>query len=230
MPAKKKGGAVRPDGYYDSQGFLKDSQQDKQFMGMNPARKGQYLHFVDGHPVKDGVGVKGSKSKTHKGDLNYTTKKGDKDFHEDGHLVKKTYKPFDAHKGSVSKTHAGLDFQHYNHHLKLPIRGGGYLKINICHESDSDSDMEGEGLWDDAKDAFKRAGNKIKDTASNVYNKAKDIANKVITGDTGMPPNVKKILDQYGNELISSIDIVRNPVGKASINWCIEYCKYGRVW
>jgi hypothetical protein len=215
MPAKKKGGAVRPDGYYDSMGFLKNSEQDKQFMGMNPARKGQYLHFVDGHPVKDGVGVKGSKSKTHKGDLNYTTKKGDKDFHEDGHLVKNTYKPFDAHKGSVSKTHAGLDFQHYNHHLKLPIRGGGYLKINICHESDSDSDMEGEGLWDDAKDAFKRAGNKIKDTASNVYNKAKDIANKVITGDTGMPPNVKKILDQYGNELISSIDIVRNPVGKA---------------
>ena len=37
---------------------------------------------------------------------------------------------------------------------------------------------------------------RIKDTATNVYNKAKDIATKIYTGDTGMPPNVKKILDQ----------------------------------
>jgi ElaB/YqjD/DUF883 family membrane-anchored ribosome-binding protein len=221
MPAKKKGGAVRdrPDGYYDSQNFLKDSGQDKQFMIANPNQRGQYRHIVNNHVVKDGTGVKGSKSKTHKGDLDYTTKKGDKVFHENGHFVKKSYKPFDAHKGSVSKTHAGLDYQHYDHHLKVPIRGGGYLRINICHgggsDTDSDSDMEGEGLWDDAKDAFKRAGNKIKDTATNVYNTAKDIAHKVYTGDTGMPPNVKKILDQYGNEIIRDIEIVRNPVGKA---------------
>jgi len=32
-----------------------------------------------------GKGVKGSKSKTHKGDMNYTTKKGDKYFHRMGH-------------------------------------------------------------------------------------------------------------------------------------------------
>ena len=32
-----------------------------------------------------GKGVKGSKSKTHKGDMDYTTKKGDKDFHRMGH-------------------------------------------------------------------------------------------------------------------------------------------------
>jgi hypothetical protein len=34
-----------------------------------------------------GQGVKGSKSKTHKGDLDYTTKKGDKYYHQMGHLV-----------------------------------------------------------------------------------------------------------------------------------------------
>jgi len=34
-----------------------------------------------------GSGVKGSKSKTHKGDLDYTTKKGDKYYHQMGHLV-----------------------------------------------------------------------------------------------------------------------------------------------
>jgi hypothetical protein len=32
-----------------------------------------------------GKGVKGSKSKTHKGDMDYTTKKGDMDFHRGGH-------------------------------------------------------------------------------------------------------------------------------------------------
>jgi len=150
MPAKtKKGSGARgrpdkPDGYYDSMGFLKDSEQDKQFMNMNPSRRGQYSHIVNNRLV--GTGIKGSKSKTHKGDLNYTTKKGDKYFHENGHLVKKTYKPFDAHKGSKSKTHAGLDY------IKIPLRGGGMLSINIAHgsDSDSDSDMEGEGIIDDS--------------------------------------------------------------------------------
>jgi len=37
---------------------------------------------------------KGSKSKTRPGDLDYTTKKGDKDFHEGGKDVKKKRKPF----------------------------------------------------------------------------------------------------------------------------------------
>ena len=163
---------------------------------------------------KYGLGVKGSKSLTHKGDLDYTTKKGDKYFHEDGHLVKQSYKPFDAHKGSKSKTHAGLDYQHYNR-LKIPLSGGGMLEINICHGSDSDYDMEGEGFLDDVRDKLKNVGNKIKSTAQSAYHTAKDIAHKVYTGDTGMPPNVKKILERYGNEVIRDIDIVRNPVGKA---------------
>jgi len=36
-------------------------------------------------PPKKGKGVKGSKSKTHKGDMDFTTKKGDMDFHRGGH-------------------------------------------------------------------------------------------------------------------------------------------------
>jgi hypothetical protein len=161
-----------------------------------------------------GYGVKGSKSKTHKGDLDYTTKKGDKVFHEDGHIVRKTYKPFDAHKGSKSKTHMGLDY------MKIPLSGGGMLKIRICHgdDSDSDSDMEGMGIIDDAKNMF----NKVKDRATNIYHKVedtvhkvRDIAHKVYTGDTGMPPNVKMILERYGDQLITKISIIRNPVGKA---------------
>lgn len=203
--------------------------------GLNPHRKGSadWKRFdeqqkqsdadlkISNERIKErGYGVKGSKSKTHKGDLDYTTKKGDKVFHEDGHIVRKTYKPFDAHKGSKSKTHAGLDY------MKIPIRGGGVLKLKISHgdESDSDSDcdsdcdLEGMGIIDGAKNMF----NKVKDRATNIYNKVedtvhkvRDIAHKVYTGDTGMPPNVKKILERYGDQLITKISIIRNPVGKA---------------
>tara|TARA_R110000744_G_scaffold159998_2_gene276192 strand:+ start:8395 stop:8628 length:234 start_codon:yes stop_codon:yes gene_type:complete len=37
---------------------------------------------------------KGTKSKTHKGDKNYTTKKGDKDHHQDGEDVKEENEPY----------------------------------------------------------------------------------------------------------------------------------------
>jgi hypothetical protein len=213
MPPKKKvGGAVNP--------YRKGSTGWTNFE--NQRRQDEARAF--NAEAKKGVGVKGSKSKTHKGDLDYTTKHGDEYFHEDGHLVKKSYRPFDAHKGSKSKTHSGLDYQHY-HKLKIPMQGGGVLRINICHEdgsdSDSDSDydydydMEGEGFIDDMKNKFKNVGHTIKHTAQQAFHTAKDIATKVYTGDTGMPPNVKKILEKYGNELIRDIDIVRNPVGKA---------------
>lgn len=155
---------------------------------------------------------KGSKSKTHIGDLDYTTKKGDKVFHEGGHDIKKSYKPYDKHKGSVSKTHKGeLDYTtkkgdkvfheggHYVHKLKLPYEGGGMLKITICHDSDSDSD---EGYNSDSE--YEGEG-------------ISDVFNKIISGKTGMSPNVKRILDKYGHQTIQKIDIVRNPVGKMLI-------------
>lgn len=37
---------------------------------------------------------KGSKSKTHKNRLDFTTKKGDKVFHRKGHYVRKSRKPY----------------------------------------------------------------------------------------------------------------------------------------
>ena len=51
---------------------------------------------------RKGKAVKGAKSKTHKGDLDYTTKKGDKDYHEGGHDVKKSKKPYSKSKKSVN--------------------------------------------------------------------------------------------------------------------------------
>jgi len=49
--------------------------------------------FHKGSPSKTHIGdmdftaKKGTKSRTHKGDMNFTTKKGDKVFHQDGHYV-----------------------------------------------------------------------------------------------------------------------------------------------
>jgi len=46
---------------------------------------------------------KGMKSKTHKGDLDYTTKRGDKDYHRGGHDEKEKKKPFSKKKSKSSK-------------------------------------------------------------------------------------------------------------------------------
>lgn len=46
---------------------------------------------------KDGkvhTSMKGMPSKTHKGDMDYTTKKGDKVYHRDGHNVKLFGRPY----------------------------------------------------------------------------------------------------------------------------------------
>lgn len=50
---------------------------------------------------------KGSMSKTHPGDYDFTTKKGDKVFHRLQHFVRKSYKPYSYHKGTRSKTRKG---------------------------------------------------------------------------------------------------------------------------
>jgi len=54
------------------------------------------------------MGKKGTMSKTRPGRKNYTTKRGDKVYHRNGHNVKKTHKPYSYRKGSASKTNLGL--------------------------------------------------------------------------------------------------------------------------
>jgi hypothetical protein len=57
-------------------------------------------------PLMMGLGrKKGARSKTHKGELDYTTKKGDVVYHEQGHDVKKSTKPYDgrAKRGEIVK-------------------------------------------------------------------------------------------------------------------------------
>lgn len=40
------------------------------------------------------MGKKGTMSKTHPGRKNYTTKRGDKVFHQKGHYVRKSRRPY----------------------------------------------------------------------------------------------------------------------------------------
>ena len=74
------------------------------------------------------------------------------------------------------------------------VLGEGFPKIRL---------KKGDGIYDSLKSA---------------YNTTKDVAKKIYSGDTGMPPNVKKILEKYGNQYIKDIKIVRNPVSSAIIN------------
>lgn len=89
--------------------------------------------------------------------------------------------------------------------------------------------MGGEGVVSSITNLGKKAYRKTKETASSAFEKAskttnkvastaKDVATKVITGNTGMPPNVKSMLDKYGNSIISDMTIARNPVGSALVS------------
>jgi hypothetical protein len=55
--------------------------------------------------------TKGTRSRTHPGRLNYTTKKGNKVYHKKGHYVRKSHRPYGHFKGTKSKTRKGrLDY------------------------------------------------------------------------------------------------------------------------
>jgi len=71
------------------------------------------------------MSTKGSKSKTRPGDKDYTTKKGDKDFHQDGRDVKKKRKPYTkkAKKGTAVLDGKKITFNKGGLHrsLKVPM-------------------------------------------------------------------------------------------------------------
>ena len=58
------------------------------------------------HPVPHHAETKGSVSKTHPGDLDYTTKKTDKDFHRNHHDIVKSRRPF--HRAGADALHSSL--------------------------------------------------------------------------------------------------------------------------
>ena len=78
--------------------------------------------------------------------------------------------------------------------------------------------ISGDGVVSSITNLGKKAYRKTKETASKIASTAKDVATKVITGNTGMPPNVKSMLTKYGDSIISDLTIARNPVGSALVS------------
>ena len=68
------------------------ADESRKYMAMNLHLEGKkHQHRTHHHFL---VGGYGTKSKTHKGDMNFTTKRGDKDFHRNRHDVKKRRRPY----------------------------------------------------------------------------------------------------------------------------------------
>lgn len=74
--------------------------------------------------------VKGSRSRTHPGRKNYTTKRGDKVYHRKGHDVRPGYKPYGPHKGTRSRTHKGRKNYTTKRGDKVYHRKGHYVRKN----------------------------------------------------------------------------------------------------
>jgi hypothetical protein len=70
----------------------------------------------------------GTPSKTHPGRKNYTTKKGDMVYHQKGHYLKKTHRPYGYRKGSRSKTHKGRQNFTTKKGSKVFHRNGRYVR------------------------------------------------------------------------------------------------------
>ena len=70
----------------------------------------------------------GTQSKTHPGRKDYTTKKGSKVYHRNGHYVKKTHRPYSYHKGTMSKTHKGRKNFTTKKGSKVFHRNGHYVR------------------------------------------------------------------------------------------------------
>ena len=74
--------------------------------------------------------TKGTRSKTHKGRKNYTTKKGDKVFHRKGKYVRKSRKPYSKKKRGGSNVAMGSSITNTNAKTK-----GGKFDCHGCEES-----------------------------------------------------------------------------------------------
>ena len=94
------------------------------------------------------------------------------------------------------------------------IRKGTYAPNNMetqNYEGENEiqySPMEGTGVFDSIKKVANKTVNKI----SKVGKQVAKFAEKVINPDAFMPPSVKDIINNHGQEIITSITLRRNPV------------------
>lgn len=123
------------------------------------------------------------------------------------------------------KNQGGMILKPHYDAIPLAVGGDRGAYAPLC-DSESSSDEEGTGITAiplavgghrgaGAPLSITNLGKKAYKGAKSVVNKTTEVAKKVITGNTGMPPNVKKILDKDGDKIISKIVIARTPLGSA---------------
>jgi len=90
------------------------------------------------------------------------------------------------------------------------IRKGTYKPNNMETQNYENeiSLMEGTGVFDN----IKKVANKVVNKVSKVGKQVGKFAEKVINPDAFMPPSVKDIMNNHGQEIITSITLRRNPV------------------
>ena len=134
---------------------------------------GNLDHHIGGHDVKEAEmpytmyggrinhhkktsHTKGTKSKTHKGELDYTTKKGDKVHHIGGHDIYSMGEPYSVYGGAMVASQNLAD--------AIPAMRGGKIHHHKHHHHSRDHEilgLHGGATKEEIKKAYKKIAKKI---------------------------------------------------------------------
>ena len=104
---------------------------------------------------------------------------------------------------------------------KKKKRGGSVCSSDTSSSSSDEEDGYGAiplAVGGGVTSSITNLGKKAYNSAKNAVKKTTEVAKKVITGNTGIPPKVESILKKYGQQIISKMVIARTPLGNALVN------------
>ena len=115
-------------------------------------------------------------------------------------------KQISPRKYKVINTQTGVEHSHATSKKK------GEAQIRLLHMLHSQS---GTGFFSDLSNSIKNVGNQAVQGVTDLGNKAIDLGNKVINPSSAYPPELQKLKDDIGTELVREIEIRRTPVPDA---------------
>lgn len=112
-------------------------------------------------------------------------------------------KKVSARKYKVVNTETGVEHAHATSKTK----GEAQIRLlNMLHH------QQGGGFFQDLGKSIKNVANKAVQGVADLGNKALNLGNKVINPSSAYPPELQKLKDDIGNELITEIEVRRTPV------------------
>lgn len=109
-------------------------------------------------------------------------------------------------KYKVVNTETGVEHAHATSKKK----GEAQIRLlNMLHH------QSGSGFFSDLGNSIKNVANKAVQGVTDLGNKAIDLGNKVINPSSAYPPELQKLKDDLGTELITEIEVRRTPVPEA---------------